>query len=78
MNENGELAFQPYTIPMGIHDVQIGVSLQMSISDIHTFATNYLTDRNSVTTRELQQLLNGTIEPCCARNSATRTTSLPD
>lgn len=62
MNENGELAFQPYTIPMGIHDVQIGVSLQMSISDIHTFATNYLTDRNSVTTRELQQLLNGTIE----------------
>ena len=62
MNENGELAFQPYTIPMGIHDVQIGVSLQMSISDIHTFATNYLTDRNSVTTRELQQLLNGTVE----------------
>lgn len=62
MNENGELAFQPYTIPMGIHDVQIGVSLQMSISDIHTFATNYLTDHNSVTTRELQQLLNGTVE----------------
>lgn len=62
MNENGELAFQPYTIPMGIHDVQIGVSFQMSISDIHTFATNYLTDRNSVTTRELQQLLNGTVE----------------
>ncbi len=23
INENGELAFQPYTIPMGIHDVQI-------------------------------------------------------
>lgn len=62
MNENGELAFQPYNIPMDIHDVQIGVSLQMSISDIHTFATNYLTDRNSVTTRELQQLLNGTVE----------------
>lgn len=53
MNEEDELAFQPYTIPMGMHDVQIGVSLQMSVNDIHTFATNYLADRNSVTTREL-------------------------
>ena len=62
MNEDGELAFRPYTIPMGMHDVQIGVSLQMSVNDIHTFATNYLADRNSITTRELQQLLNGTVE----------------
>mgnify|MGYP002657965140 CR=1 FL=1 len=62
MNEEDELAFQPYTIPMGMHDVQIGVSLQMSVNDIHTFATNYLADRNSVTTRELQQMLNGTVE----------------
>lgn len=62
MNEEDELAFQPYTILMGVHDVQIGVSLQMSVNDIHTFATNYLADRNSVTTRELQQMLNGTVE----------------
>lgn len=62
MNENRELAFQPYTIPVGIHNVEVGVSLQMRISDIHTFATNYLADRNSVTTREIQQLLNGTVE----------------
>ena len=62
MNEEDELAFQPYTIPMGMHDVQIGVSLQMSVNDIHTFATNYLADRNSVTARELQQMLNGTVE----------------
>ena len=62
INEDGNLAFCPYTIPMGMHDVQIGVSLQMSVNDIHTFATNYLADRNSVTTRELQQMLNGTVE----------------
>ena len=62
INEEDELAFQPYTIPMGMHDVQIGVSLQMSVNDIHAFATNYLADRNSITTRELQQLLNGTVE----------------
>ena len=62
INEKGELAFQPYTIPVGIHQVEVGVSLQMRISDIHAFATNYLADRNSVTTREIQQLLNGTVE----------------
>ena len=62
MNENGELAFQPYTIPVGIHHVEIGVSLQMRINDIHAFASNYLADRSSVTTREIQQMLNGTVE----------------
>ena len=62
IKEDGNLAFQPYTIPMGMHDVQIGVSLQMSVNDIHAFATNYLADRNSVTTRELQQMLSGTVE----------------
>lgn len=61
-NENGELSFQPYHIPVGIHDVEMGVSLQMRISDIHAFATNYLADRNSVTTSAIQQMLNGTVE----------------
>ena len=62
MGEDGNLSFQPYHIPIGIHDVEMGVSLQMSINDIHTFATNYLADRNSVSTREIQQMLNGTVE----------------
>lgn len=62
LGENGELSFQPYHIPIGIHDVEMGVSLQMSINDIHAFATNYLADRNSVSTREIQQMLNGTVE----------------
>lgn len=61
-NESGELAFQPYTIPVGIHDVEIGVSLQVRVSDVHAFATNYLADRSSVSTRHLQQMLNGTVE----------------
>ncbi len=62
VNESGELAFQPYTIPVGIQNVEVGVSLQMRISDIHAFATNYLADRSSISTRELQQMLNGTVE----------------
>lgn len=62
VNENGEMTFQPYKIPIGMHDVDMGVSLQMRISDIHAFATNYLADRNSVTSMEIQQMLNGTVE----------------
>lgn len=62
LGENGELSFQAYHIPIGIYDVEMGVSLQMSINDIHAFATNYLADRNSVSTKEIQQRLNGTVE----------------
>ena len=55
--ENG-IEFEPYKIAVGIHDVEIGVSLQMHVNDIHAFATNYLADRQSVTTAEIQQQLN--------------------
>ena len=58
----GELSFAPYTIPVGIHNVEIGVSLQMQIDDIHAFATNYLADRNSVTVAQIQQMLNSPVE----------------
>ncbi len=80
VNENGELAFQPYTIPVGIHNVEVGVSLQMRISDIHAFATNYLADRCSVSTRELQQMLSGTVETLlrqALRNSDYEQSGLP-
>ncbi len=80
VNENGELAFQPYTIPVGIHNVEVGVSLQMRISDIHAFATNYLADRSSVSTRELQQMLNDTVETLlrqALRNSDYEQSGLP-
>lgn len=62
INEQGALAFKPYTIPVGIHNVEVGVSLQLQINDIHAFATNYLADRKSVTTTFIQQTLNSSIE----------------
>lgn len=61
-DENGNVAFKPYNIPMGIQNVEVGVSLQMRVSDIHALATNYLADRSSLTTTHLQQLLSGTVE----------------
>lgn len=79
-NESGELAFQPYTIPVGIHNVEVGVSLQMRVNDIHAFATNYLADRNSVSTSHLQQMLDGTVETLlrqALRNSDYEQSGLP-
>lgn len=54
---DGHLAFTPYTIPTKIVDVNIGVSLQLRINDIHQFATNYLADKNIATTMQFEQML---------------------
>lgn len=61
-DEKGRPVFKPYTIPMGIQDVEVGVSLQMRVSDIHALATNYLAERHNFNTNLLQQLLTGSIE----------------
>ncbi len=62
VDESGAYNFSPYTIPMGIQNVEIAVSLQMRVSDIHAIATNYLADRNNLTTILVQQMLNGAVE----------------
>lgn len=61
-DRDGGISFQPYTIPIGIHNVEIGVSLQLQIDDIHAFAINYLADRNSVTAAMIHHMLAGSIE----------------
>lgn len=79
-NEAGGISFEPYTIPIGIHDVEVGVSLQMKINDIPAFATNYLADRSSVTVSMVQQMLTGTVEALLRqtlRNSTYDQTGLP-
>lgn len=59
---DGGIQFTPYTIPTRIFDVQVGVSLQLKVSDIHGVAANYLADRRSLTTNMLHQMLTGSIE----------------
>lgn len=59
---DGHLAFTPYVIPTKIVDVNIGVSLQLRINDIHQFATNYLADKNIATTMQFEQMLAPSIE----------------
>ena len=59
---DGGIDFVPYKIPTRILDVEVGVSVQLRINDIHAFATNYLADRPSASVATFQQLLNGPVE----------------
>ena len=56
-NQEGGIDFVPFKIPTKLVDVEIGVSLQMQISNINDFLRNYLADRNSVTANQVQQLV---------------------
>lgn len=62
LGNDGGIQFVPYSIPTRIFDVQVGVSLQLKVSDIHGVATNYLADNRSLTTNMLHQMLTGSIE----------------
>ena len=56
-NADSGIDFMPFKIPTKIVDVEIGVSLQMQINNINDFLRNYLADRASVTTNQVQQML---------------------
>lgn len=56
-NADGGIDFVPFKIPTKLVDVEIGVSLQMQINNINDFLRNYLADRASVTTNQVQQML---------------------
>lgn len=62
VGQDGGIQFAPYIIPTRIFDVQVGVSLQLKVSDIYGVAANYLADRRSLTTNMLHQMLTGSIE----------------
>ena len=59
---DGGVDFVPFKVPTKIVDVEIGVSLQMQISNINDFLRNYLADRDSVTANYIQQMLMPTVQ----------------
>lgn len=61
-NTTDGIQYTPYTIPVGVFDVQVGAMLQLKVTDISRFATNYLADKNSCTSNEFFNMLNSTIE----------------
>lgn len=81
VNADGSISFKPYTIPVGLFDTQIAVSLQVKVNDVHAVATNYLADSQSLTTNIIFQILNQGIESQlrqALRNVNYQQTGLPE
>ena len=55
--DDGTCTFKPYRLKAGIMDVEIGVNMQLRISDFNAFRLNYLNDSHQVSVTDLQELM---------------------
>ncbi len=55
--DDGTCTFKPYHLKAGIMDVEIGVNMQLRISDFSAFRLNYLNDQRQVTVTDLQEMM---------------------
>jgi len=55
--DDGTCTFKPYHLKAGIMDVEIGVNMQLRISDFNAFRLNYLNDSHQVSVTDLQELM---------------------
>ncbi len=58
---NTGITFKPYYIPTKLFDVSIGVELQVVVSDISVFTTNYLADKHTFTSIHAFELIDGSL-----------------
>lgn len=54
--DDGTCTFKPYRLKAGIMDVEIGVNMQLRISDFNAFRLNYLNDSRKVSVTDLQEM----------------------
>ena len=54
--DDGTCTFKPYRLKAGIMDVEIGVNMQLRISDFNAFRLNYLNDSRQVSVTDLQEM----------------------
>ena len=65
--EDGTCIFKPYHLKAGIMDVEIGVNMQLRISDFGAFRLNYLNDQRQVTVTDLQELMSPWVQQILAQ-----------
>lgn len=59
-NTNGAIDFAPIVIPTKLVDINVAVSMQLQITNMNLFVTNYLSDKKSVSIVDIQnELYNG-------------------
>ena len=57
MDAEGNFSFAPMTIPTKLVDINIGVTMQLQISNMQQLVQNYLADRSRLTVADIQQEL---------------------
>lgn len=67
INQNGAIEFVPITVRTKVVDLEVGVSLQMQITNANDFLVNNLADRNSFAVVDAQKLIQPTIENLLGR-----------
>lgn len=61
-NADGTIDFAPMLIPTKLVDVNIAVSMQLQISNMNQFVTNYLADKRSVSLLDIQNELSSGVK----------------
>lgn len=62
LDEKGFAIFEPMTIRTRVVDLNMGVSLQMQVTDVNAFLENYLSDRDSISVLDIQRILQPSID----------------
>jgi len=64
---DGTCSFKPYHLRAGIQDIEIGVNIQMRISNFEAFRLNYLNDQRKVSVIDLQQMMSPWVQQILAQ-----------
>ena len=67
IDKQGYSEFVPMTIKSKVVDLEVGVSLQMQITNVNDFLINYLSDKKSFSIADAQRLVQPTIEKLLGR-----------
>ena len=67
IDQQGNADFVPMTIKTKVVDLEVGVSLQMQITNVNDFLVDYLSDRNSLSVADVQKMVQPTIENLLGR-----------
>ncbi len=67
IDAQGNPTFVPMNIKTKVVDLEVGVTLQMQITNINEFLVNYLSDKNSVSVADIQRMTQSTVENLLGR-----------
>lgn len=67
IDQQGNADFIPMTIKTKVVNLEMGVSLQMQITNINEFLVNYLSDKKSISVTDVQRSVQSTIENLLGR-----------